>query len=80
MTTPAQAEALAKKAVQDYLNACAMQSRDDIGNALMKLVSVTGVLMACTEGREIAAQRLEGTAAFIRINGPQFPKKLEELH
>ena len=80
MTTPEQAEELAKKAVQDYLDACNMQSRDDIGNALMKLASVTGLLMACSEGREIAAQRLEGTAEFIRKNGPQFPRKLEKLH
>lgn len=74
-----QAEALAAKAVGDYLNACDMQSRDDIGNALMKLASVAGALMACAEGREIAAQRLEGTAAFIRKNGPQFPQRLETV-
>lgn len=80
MTTPKQAEEFTKKAVQDYLNACNMQSRDEIGNALMKLASVAGLLMACAEGREIAAQRLEGTAEFIRKNGPQFPKKIVPVH
>tara|TARA_B100001105_G_C22395766_1_gene446645 strand:+ start:946 stop:1191 length:246 start_codon:yes stop_codon:yes gene_type:complete len=77
--TQQQAEALATKAITEYLNACDMQSREDIGNVLMKLASVTGLLMACNEGREIAAQRLEGTAAFIRKNGPQFPQRLETV-
>lgn len=74
-----QAEELAKKAVGDYLTACDMDSRDGLGNALMKLASVVAVMMACNEGREIAAQRLEGTAAFIRKNGPQFPQRLETV-
>lgn len=77
--SPQQAEELAKKAVGDYLNACHMKDRDGLGNALMKLVSVAGVLMAANEGREIAAQRLEGTAAFIRKVGPQFPQRLETV-
>lgn len=77
--TPDEAEELAKKALGEYLTACRMQSRDDLGNALMKLASVVGVYMAANEGREIAAQRLEGTAAFIRKNGPKFPCKLEPL-
>ncbi len=77
--THRQAEELAKKALQEYLNACDMQGRADIGNALMKLVSVVGIYMAATEGREIAAQRLEGTAAFLRKNGPLFPLDLHTL-
>lgn len=77
--TPQEAEEHAKRAVSAYLNACSMQSRDDIGNALMKLASVTGILMAANEGREIAAQRLEGTAAFVRKSGSKFPQRLETV-
>ena len=38
--SPAEAEELAKKAVCDYMNACRMTDRDQIGNYLMKLASV----------------------------------------
>ena len=69
--TPAQAEELAKKAVGDYLTACRMTDRDQIGNYLMKLCSVAGVLMAQAEGSETAAARLTGTAAFVLRNMPR---------
>ena len=63
--TPAEAEELAKKAVGDYLAACRMTDREQIGNYLMKLCSVAGVVIAQAEGSEAAADRLMGTAAFV---------------
>lgn len=79
--TPQQAEELAKKFVGDYLTACQMQveDRELIGNLLMKLVSVAGVLMANAEGSEVAALRLEGTANFIMDSMPKHPSKLERM-
>lgn len=65
MVTQAEAEALAKSAIQTYLNACQLQTVEDAGNALMKLVSVAGVTMCATIGQAEAVARLEGTAAFI---------------
>lgn len=46
--TPAEDEELAKKAVVQYLTACRMTDRAQIGNYLMKLRSVAGVTMAVT--------------------------------
>ena len=74
--TPAEAEELAKKAVGDYLTACRMTDREQIGNYLMKLVSVAGVVMANAEGSEVAADRLSGTAAFIFKSMPKKPANL----
>lgn len=74
--TPSEAEDLAKKAVGDYLTACRMQDGENIANYLMKLASVAGVLMSCAEGSESAAQRLEGTAAFLRKSAPKRPVPL----
>lgn len=65
MVTQSEAEALAKTAIQTYLNACHLQTVEDAGNALMKLVSVAGVTMCATIGQQEAVARLEGTAAFI---------------
>lgn len=50
--TPAEAEELAKKAVGDYLTACRLAGPDPeaMGNYLMKLASVTGVMMVNAPG------------------------------
>jgi hypothetical protein len=79
--TPAEAEELAKKAVGDYLSACRMSSADPVmmGNYLMKLASVTGVMMANAEGSEVAADRLSGTAAFVFKTMPKKPATLRPV-
>jgi hypothetical protein len=65
MVTQQEAEKLAQKHIQDYLNACGLDTVQDAGNALMKLLSVAGVIMCATVGHKEAVERLEGTAAFI---------------
>lgn len=78
--TPAEAEELAKKFVGEYLTACRMNDRAQIGNYLMKLCSVAGIVMAQAEGCESAATRLEGTAAFVRKSMPADPSSLRPVH
>lgn len=79
MVTPQQAEELAKIAVADYLTACNIQSPGQIGNVLMKLCSVAGVMMANAEGSSAAAERLIGTANFVASNMPVNPQPLVKL-
>jgi len=80
--TPAEAEELAKKAVGDYLTACRMNARNPeiIGNYLMKLASVTGVMMAHAEGSRVAAKRLVGTARFVVNTMPKIPAPFKSAH
>ena len=77
--TPAEAEELAKKIVGEYLTACRMTDREQIGNYLMKLASVAGVLMAQAEGSAEAALRLEGTARFVLKTMPKKPAALRPV-
>lgn len=77
--TAAEAEKLAVKMVGEYLTACQMDDQTNIGNYLMKLCSVAGVLMAQAEGATRASERLIGTAAFIKKTMPSDPAKLERL-
>lgn len=70
MITPAEAEALANKTVSEYLTACKLQTPEDAGNALMKLVSMCGLAMCATVGQQEAVDRLMGTAAYMAK--PQF--------
>lgn len=78
--SPDEAESLAKKAVADYLNACRMTEGAQMGNYLMKLASVTGVLMANAEGADAAFDRLLGTAQFVLKTMPKKPSKLQPIH
>ena len=74
-----EAEALAKKAVSDYLNACRMADASNLGNYLMKLVSVAGVVMAQAEGAESAAYRLQLVAQGVRGTMPKQPATLRPV-
>jgi hypothetical protein len=60
MITQEQAEALATTKVQEYVNACGCNNVEDVGNALIKLLSVTGHAILATQGQEIAVAMVEG--------------------
>ena len=65
MITPQQAENLAHKTVEDYVNACGCKSHEDVANVLMKLVSMCGLGMCATVGQAEAVARLQGTTDYI---------------
>jgi hypothetical protein len=75
----AEAEAMARIAVTEYVNACSPTDRSQIADYLMKLASVSAVVMAQTQGSEEAAQRLEATAAWVRKTMPAQPARLETV-
>lgn len=77
--SPAEAEELAKKAVGAYLTACRMTDREQMGNYLMKLASVAGVMMANAEGADAAFDRLLGTAQFVLKTMPKSPAALHAV-
>ena len=61
-----EAERLATTMADRYLAECEAASPTDRANALMKLISVAGVMIARERGSNEAADRLEGTARFVR--------------
>lgn len=65
MITPQQAEELAQKTIQDYVNACGCRDTQDIANALMKLASMCGLGMCATVGQPEAVSRMQGTTNHI---------------
>lgn len=81
LATPSEAEQLAKSAIDSYLKACGNGSSDPqlIGNYLMKIASVAGVMMAMAEGSDAAAKRLEGTARFVVKTMPKSPPKARRV-
>lgn len=81
--TSDEAEELAKRAVEQYLAKCRIAAGPDeatqIGNYLMKLCSVAGVLMANAEGSHTAFDRLLGTAQFVVNTMPVAPAKIVRI-
>jgi hypothetical protein len=73
MITPDEAEALARKHMQDYVAACGRNTVEDVGNALLKLASVTGVGIVATQGQEVAVAMIQGVAKHLQK--PQFSKR-----
>lgn len=71
---PAEAEEHAQKAVEDYMNACRLTSTDQIADHLMKLMSVTAIVMANSVGSAETFARLEGVALFVAQNMPAQPR------
>lgn len=65
MITSQQAEGLAKKAMEDYVNSCGCEDAQDVANVLMKLASMCGLGMCATVGRQEAVARMQGTTDFI---------------
>lgn len=65
MITPQEAEALANKTVEDFVNQCACRNEQDVANVLMKLASMCGLGMCAVVGQEEAARRMQGTTNHI---------------
>lgn len=65
MITQQEAEALAQKCMQDYIAECKCDDVDEVGKALMTLVSMCGIGMCATVGQQEATARLYKTAAYI---------------
>lgn len=76
---PDEAEVQARRYVSEYLTSCRMTDRRQIGNYLMKLISVAGVLTAQAEGSAMAAARLMGTAQFLHETMPAAPARMENV-
>ena len=70
MISPEEAEKLATEKIQDYVNACGCINTDDVGNVLIKLLSITGQAILATQGQDKAVAIIEGTAKLIAK--PQF--------
>jgi hypothetical protein len=68
MITPQDAEKLANKTIEDYVNACGCRNEQDVANVLMKLSSMCGLGMCAVVGQVEAVDRMRGTADHIAMS------------
>lgn len=79
MITPKEAEELATKHVQEFVNACKPNDLEDVGNALLKLLSTTGQAMIATQGQDVALAMVEGTHEYLARPEFSTPFKMETV-
>lgn len=79
MITQLEAEALATKKVQEYVNACGCNTVEDIGKVLLKLLSTTGQAMVATQGQAVAVDMVAATAEHLAKPEFNTPYKMETM-
>lgn len=72
MVTPQEAERIAEKAVENYINDCKPQNMDDLGHVLLKLCSMTGVALCATRGQQGGVEAVLSVAK--HISQPKYAK------
>jgi len=65
---PKEAEKLANKTVEEYVNSCDCKNEQDVANVLMKLASMCGLGMCAVVGQKEAVDRMQGTTNHIAKN------------
>ena len=65
MVTSAEAETLATQLIQEYIAFCECNTSEDVGNALLKFLSVAGQAILKTQGQDVAVAMVQGTAAHL---------------
>lgn len=79
MISPKEAEELATKHVQEFVNACKPNDLKDVGNALLKLLSTTGQAMIATQGQDVALAMVEGIHEYLARPEFSTPFKMETV-
>lgn len=74
MITQNDAEALANKVVQDYVNTCNCETEEDMANVLMKLFSMCGLAMVAVSGHSEGVARMVATVEYICNRNDSFTK------
>lgn len=69
MLSSSEAEELAGKLVAEYITACDCKTREDVANVLMKLCSLSGLVMAASVGVSETTDRLTATAKYVAKRG-----------
>lgn len=68
MVTPEAAEQMCNKLVEAYINACKPRNMDDVANVTLKLISMAGLALAATHGKDEAVALIHCVAEHVGKN------------
>ncbi|MCE1001856.1 hypothetical protein [Pseudomonas sp. NMI1173_11] len=68
MVTQEAAEKMCNKLVEAYINACKPRDLNDVRNVTLKLISMAGLALAATHGKEDAVALIHSVAEHVGEN------------
>lgn len=80
MVTPEIAERMCNKLVEAYINACKPRNMDDIRNVTLKLISMAGLALAATHGKEEAVALIRSVAEHVGENAHRSHAEIIRSH
>jgi len=80
MVTQEVAERMCNKLVEAYLNACKPRDMDDLRNLTIKLISMAGLSLAATHGKEEAVALIRSVAEHVGENAHRAHAEIIHRH
>ena len=80
MVTPEIAERMCNKLVEAFINACKPRDMDDVLGLTLKLISMAGLSLAATHGKEEAVALLHSVAEHVGENAHRSHAEIIQRH
>lgn len=80
MVNPETAERMCNKLVEAYINACKPRDMDDVRHLTLKLISMAGLALAATQGKEEAVSLIQSVAVHVGENAHRSHAQIIRRH
>lgn len=80
MVTQEIAERMCNKLVESYINACKPRDMTDVRNLTLKLISMAGLALAATQGKEEAVAMIQSVAEHVGENAHRSRAEIIRSH
>lgn len=80
MVTQETAERMCNKLVEAYINACKPRDMEDVKNLTLKLISMAGLALAATQGKDEAVALIQGSAIHVGENAHRSRAEIIRQH
>lgn len=80
MVTQETAERMCNKLVEAYINECKPGDMDDVRNLVLKLLSMAGLALAATQGKEVAVDLIRMVATHVEENAHRSHAEIIRRH
>ncbi|MGO2200485.1 hypothetical protein [Pseudomonas helleri] len=80
MVTQETEERMCNKLVEAYINACKPRDMEDVKNLTLKLISMAGLALAATQGKDEAVALIQATAVAVGENAHRTRAEIIRRH
>lgn len=80
MVTPETAERMCNKIIESYINECKPRNLDDVRHLLLKMMSMAGLAVAATQGKDEAVALIQSVAIHVGKNAHRSHAEIINTH